>query len=92
MTNTNMSTCCTCGYQWPTGTSGSHSCSVKMEETIARLRVENDQLHRLVYVTDKFFTDVLAQVGNLCIQDYANLNELAMLLTELKGDKSDETG
>lgn len=32
-----LSTCCTCGYQWPTGQDGSHSCTQVMAATIARL-------------------------------------------------------
>lgn len=31
-----------------------------------------------------FFDDVMPQIGGICIQDYANLNELAMLLTKLR--------
>lgn len=33
---------------------------------------------------DKFVTDVLPQIGGICLQDYASLNEMCMLLTELK--------
>ncbi len=29
-----ISTCCSCGYSWRTGTDGSHSCSVQLQKTI----------------------------------------------------------
>ena len=39
-----------------------------------------------------FFNDVLPQIGRLAIQDYANLNELSMLLTRLRSPEiTDET-
>jgi hypothetical protein len=31
-----------------------------------------------------FFDDVMPQIGGLCIQDFANVNELAMAMTELE--------
>jgi hypothetical protein len=32
-----VSTCCTCGYSWPTGKSGSHSCAGILEPRVHRL-------------------------------------------------------
>lgn len=32
-----ISTCCTCGYSWTTGTNGQHDC-------VARLKAERDEL------------------------------------------------
>ena len=31
---------------------------------------------------DKLLNDIFPQIGKLCIQDFANLNELALLLTK----------
>lgn len=31
-----------------------------------------------------FYDDVMKQVGNLCIQDYQNLNELGVMLAKLR--------
>jgi hypothetical protein len=28
-----ISTCCSCGYSWKTGTDGSHSCSSELQKT-----------------------------------------------------------
>lgn len=36
-----ISKCCTCGYEWETGTNGSHSCSGKLRATI-RILLDND--------------------------------------------------
>ena len=36
----------------------------------------------------KFFDDVMPQIGVLCIQDFANLNELAMELTNRREELS----
>lgn len=43
-----------------------------------------DKLQSCIDKTDKFVNDVMPQIGGICIQDYANLNEMCMLLTELK--------
>ncbi len=40
----NTSKCCTCGYEWLTGTDGSHSCSSVMVKTIETLK---DKAHKL---------------------------------------------
>jgi len=42
-----------------------------------------DTLNTLVERTNTFLNDIWPQVDKLCIQDYNNLNELAMLLTKL---------
>ena len=36
-----ISRCCTCGYEWPTGTHGGHSCSEKLRQLIKTL-LDND--------------------------------------------------
>lgn len=36
----NKSTCLSCGYEWLTGTDGSHSCSSEMSKTIETLKGE----------------------------------------------------
>lgn len=41
MTDKNISTCCACGYSWPTGKNGGHSCS---EYLLKRLPLTNDGL------------------------------------------------
>ena len=43
-----MSTCCTCGYEWPTGTDGSHSCS---EHLLKYKKLYEDSLKRSLAVT-----------------------------------------
>ena len=40
----------------------------------------------LVKRTNLFVEDVMPQIGGLCIQDFANLNELCMLLSKHKGE------
>lgn len=35
-----MVACCTCGYEWPEGTNGTHSCVQIMSRTIERLKKE----------------------------------------------------
>ncbi len=37
----------------------------------------------------KFYDDVLPQIGNLAIQDYKNMNELGILLKQLRRDKDE---
>lgn len=43
------STCCTCGYQWPTGQNGSHQCSIellsKIEDLEKVLKTTHYSLH-----------------------------------------------
>ena len=36
-----VSKCCNCGYEWPTGTHGGHSCSEKLRSMIKTL-LDND--------------------------------------------------
>ncbi len=36
-----ISKCCNCGYEWPTGTHGGHSCSEKLRSMIRTL-LDND--------------------------------------------------
>lgn len=42
------------------------------------------ELRKLADCADKFFNDVMPQIGGLTIQDFANLNELGMALTAHK--------
>jgi len=45
MTDRPTSTCCTCGYSWPTGQDGSHSCSQLLKERLDALQVRYDSCH-----------------------------------------------
>lgn len=45
---------------------------------------QQDLLKELTLRADAFVNDVMPQIGKLCIQDFENLNELCMLLTQLK--------
>ena len=50
------------------------------------------ELQKCVDRAAVFFNDVMPQAGQLAFQDYANLNELAILLRKLKSpDIDDET-
>lgn len=43
----------------------------------------NEELERLREIAErsnKFYLDILPQIGGLCLQDYANMNELGILL------------
>ena len=46
--------------------------------------MDEDKFKELVERTDKFLNDILPQISRVCVQDFENLNELCMLLTELK--------
>jgi hypothetical protein len=46
------STCATCGYSWPTGQDGSHSCTRVLLVDMVKLRAENDSL-RLALAAEK---------------------------------------
>ena len=39
-----MSTCCDCGYQWPTGTDGGHYCAEVLTEKLKAERKLADRL------------------------------------------------
>jgi hypothetical protein len=54
--------------------------SKEVEGRIAQLENENKELRKCARKALIFFDDVMPQVGKLCIQDYANLNEAAILL------------
>ena len=45
---------------------------------------EPDERDILLKRADDFVTDVLPQIGGICIQDYANLNMLCIGLTKWK--------
>lgn len=57
------------------------------EKTAEELK--ND-LNELVDRADKFYDDVLNQIGNITIQDHYNLNQLGMLLDRLKKERNGE--
>lgn len=43
-----------------------------------------EKYKRLVQLADAFYEDVLPQLGGLSIQDYAGMNEMGILLNQLK--------
>lgn len=52
-------------------------------------KAAGDKLKKMQECIDKanaFFNDVMPQIGKLCIQDYQNLNELGVALSQLKSD------
>jgi hypothetical protein len=71
MNNDKISTCCTCGYSWPTGTDGSHSC-------IRALKKQRDLQLKTISQFAKLMDDILPQIGSIVLQDYALLNEALM--------------
>ena len=58
-----MSECCTCGYQWPTGQSGTHSCIRMLKDKIERMQetiTEMDQvIHNQVVVMQSALIDAI---------------------------------
>ena len=46
-------------------------------------REEIEQLRECVRKSIIFVDDVMPQIGSICLQDYANLNELCILQTQL---------
>ena len=46
--------------------------------------MEPNELEELAEKANKFVKDVIPQIGSLCIQDYANLNELCILLSKFE--------
>lgn len=62
---------------------------------ILALRIDElaEQLKRQQECIDKsaiFFTDVISQVSHLVIQDHQNMNELGIMLEELKSPGSNK--
>jgi len=51
-----------------------------VSEYIEALEDENGELRGCAKKALKFFDDVMPQIGRLCIQDYANLNEVGIEL------------
>ena len=45
---------------------------------------EEQKLRRCAQLADQLLSDIMPQVGMLVIQDYADLNKLAILSAELK--------
>ena len=58
MSDIKMSTCCSCGFQWPTGQHGEHSCSsylraenVNLKTEIAKLEIHSAALLEILSIT-----------------------------------------
>lgn len=45
-------TCCTCGYQWPRGQHGGHSCVERLDSDLAKARAEVSQLKYAALMLD----------------------------------------
>lgn len=45
---------------------------------------DTEEVQKLIDKANIFFEDVLTQIGIITLQDYANLNELGILLTKYK--------
>ena len=45
---------------------------------------EVSEVQECINLTTKFIDDVLPQIGNIVLQDYAGLNRLCILLRKLK--------
>ena len=43
-----LSTCCTCGYQWPTGQNGSHQCSIELLSKIETMAKALEKIKNIV--------------------------------------------
>lgn len=57
MSDIKMSTCCSCGFQWPTGQHGEHSCS-------SYLQAENTNLKaRIVELEGSFASIIETRAG-----------------------------
>jgi hypothetical protein len=52
MSNPKLSTCCSCGFQWPTGQHGEHSCSSYLRTENVNLKTEIAKLEILSITTD----------------------------------------
>jgi len=53
------------------------------EQLIAKLKKALIEREEALKLSVQFFDDVLPQVGDLCLQDYVALNELAISFTKL---------
>jgi len=47
------------------------------------LDIEREKLKELHRLSNIFFTDVMPQIGGLCLQDYASMNDLGILLDKI---------
>ena len=47
----------------------------------------NAELEELANRANAFYSEVLPQIGGLCIQEFENLNELGMLLSKREREK-----
>lgn len=45
---------------------------------------ELQEIQECINMAAIFYDDVIKQIGNICIQDYQNLNELGILLRKLR--------
>jgi|GEM_PF-6613570 len=51
---------------------------------------QQNDMNELIDRADKFFEEVMPQIGNIVIQDYYNLNQLGMLLDRLKKERNSD--
>ena len=58
--------------------------STKEQLYKAKAEYYQNEHKKLVVMADKIMTDIMPQVCGLVIQDFANLNDLMMHLTEFK--------
>ncbi len=65
---------------------GLHSKSAIAEE-LAHRDIVIKEMQKTIDMAYKFYSDVMPQIGGLCIQDYDNLNQLGILLDRLKTNK-----
>lgn len=84
MSDIKMSTCCSCGFQWPTGQHGEHSCSsylraenVNLKIEIAELKTENKK--------ERDYSDYLESAAENFL---AAREALRKRVGELKADRS----
>jgi len=47
-----------------------------------------EKLEKLADMASIFVDDVMPQMGSICLQDYGNLNELCMAITDYKRGNS----
>lgn len=62
MSDIEMISCCTCGYEWPMGTNGTHSCVQIMSRVIERQEAEIKRL-RAQLMLDVCVTPEMVSAG-----------------------------
>ena len=83
MSNVNFSICCTCGYEFRTGTDGSHSCSSELSKDNKKLVEQNKALRAaLEKVRTECYEGVspvksnnLQSIVNKCFQEVKALEQ-----------------